>query len=263
MQTYQLFLFSLFMKLKNKIAIITGGATGIGKATSLLFAKEGAKVIIASRNEKNGDNIVREIKKKKGQAEFIKTDVSKENDIKSLILNVIKKYKKIDILFNNAGIESSTNVIDTELEDWENMIHTNLRSVYLCSKYSIPHMKKGSVIVNTASVAGLVGFLNLASYCAAKGGVVNLTKQMALDYAMKGIRVNCVCPGAIDTPMIRRYIKNAPNPKQAKKDLRDMHPMGRMGKPEEIASTVLFLSSGGSSFITGQAIAIDGGFVAR
>jgi len=253
----------LIMKLKNKVAIITGGATGIGKATSLLFAKEGAIVIIASRNEKNGNKIVSEIKRKKGKAEFIKTDVESEQNIKNLILNVIKKYKKIDILYNNAGIEDSTNIVDTEIEDWEHVIHTNLRSVYLCSKYTIPYMKKNGTIINTASVAGLVGFNELAAYCAAKGGIVNLTRQMALDYAKKGIRINCVCPGAINTPMIKRYIKNSKNPKQTKKDLESMHPLGRLGQPEEIATTVLFLSSQDASFITGQALAIDGGFTAH
>jgi len=251
------------MRLKNKVAIITGGATGIGKATSVLFAKEGAHIIIASRNQKNGDAVIKEIKKKKQSAEFIQTDVSKEEDIKNLISKVIKKYKRIDILFNNAGIENSTNVVDTKIEDWDNTLNVNLRSIYLCSKYSIPHMKKGSSIINTASVAGLVGFQNLAAYCASKGGVVELTKQMALDYAAKGIRVNSVCPGVIDTPMIQRVIKNSPTPAQMKKSLADMHPMGRIGKSEEVATVILFLSTEESSFITGQAIAIDGGFTSR
>ena len=251
------------MRFEDKVVIITGGATGIGKATSILFAKEGAKVIIASRNEKNGNSVVKSIKSKKGKAEFIKTDVSNEEDVRNLISKVVKKYKKIDILYNNAGIENSADVVNTKSDEWQKVLNVNLQSVYLCSKYAIPKMKKGSAIVNTASIAGLLGFENSAAYCASKGGVVNLTRQMAMDYANKGIRVNAVCPGAVDTPMIERVINASKNPKAAKKQFNLMHPMGRMAKPEEIAKTVAFLASDDASFITGQAIAVDGGFTAR
>lgn len=247
------------MRLKNKVAIITGGTSGIGLATAKLFLKEGAKVVIVGRDAKKAKNLNKNL-------HFIEGDVSKEEDVEKIIKDSYKKFGKIDILFNNAGIEFSGNVCDTKSEDWNKVIDINLKGVFYGCKYAVPFMKKnknGGTIINTSSVAGLVGFENLSAYCASKGGVTNLTRQVALDFAKDNIRVNCICPGAIDTPMITEYLKKVPNKKQAKEGLKNMHPLGRMGKPEEVANAVLFLASEESSFITGQAIAVDGGFTAR
>jgi len=251
------------MRLKNKVAIITGGSSGIGKATALLFAKEGAKVVIAARDPKDGEKVVSEIKKAKGEAMFIKTDVSNESDVKQLIEKTYKKFKKIDIMYNNAGIELPKPVTETTEEELAKVLAVNLKGVFFGCKHVIPKMSKGGVIVNTASAAGIVGFPNLAAYCASKGGVVLLTKEIALDYAKKGIRCNCVCPGAIMTPMLKRFFDKSPEPKKAKDEMAAKHPMNRLGKPEEIANAVLFLASDESSFITGQALLVDGGLTAQ
>ncbi len=251
------------MRLKNKVAIITGGSSGIGKATALLFAKEGAKVVIAARDEKEGMKVVSEIKRARGEAIFIKTDVAIESDVKNLINQTIKKYKKLDILYNNAGVELQKTVTETSSEELDRVLDINLKGVFYGCKYAIPKMKRGSAIINTASAAGIVGFPNLAAYCASKGGIVLLTKEIALDYADKGIRCNCVCPGAILTPMLKRFFDKSPDPTKTKKEMAMMHPLGRLGKPEEIAKAVLFLASEESSFITGQALLVDGGLTAR
>lgn len=247
------------MRLKNKVAVITGGTSGIGLATAELFLKEGAKVIVIGRDPKKAKSL------KKG-LHFMQGDVSKEEEVKKFIEAVYKKFKKIDIIYNNAGIEYSGDVTGTSSEDWDRVLNINLKGVFYGCKYAIPYMKKnknGGSIINTASTAGLVGFDKLAAYCASKGGVVMLTKQMALDFAKNKICVNCVCLGAIDTPLLRNYINKSPNKKQLQKNLAIMHPLGRLGKPEEIAEGVLFLASDESSFVTGQAFAIDGGLTAR
>lgn len=253
------------MKLLNKVAIITGGNSGIGKATAILFAKEGAKVVIAARKLEEGREVVDLIKKNGGKAVFLRTDVSKEAEVKNLIDFTVKLFGRVDILYNNAGVELAKPVTETTSEELDYVVGINLKGIFYGCKHVIPHMIKngGGSIVNTASIAGLVGSPNLAAYCASKGGVVLLTKQIALDYAKKGVRVNCVCPGAIMTPMVKRFVEKSPNPEQAIKNLDSMHPIGRVGKPEEVASAVLFLASDDSSFITGHALAVDGGFTAQ
>lgn len=252
----------LKMRLKNKVAVITGGTSGIGLATAILFAKEGAKVVIAGRDITKAKKAINKIGK---GTIFIKTDVSNELEVKKLIDSTIKKFKRIDVLYNNAGIELAKPVIETSEEEWDKVLNINLKGVFFGCKYAIPHMikNKGGSIINTASTAGIVGFPNLGAYCASKGGIVLLTKEIALDYAKQGIRVNCVCPGAILTPMVKRFTDKAPNPKKAMADLAAMHPMGRAGQPEEIANAVLFLASNESSFVTGHALVVDGGLTAQ
>lgn len=245
------------MRLKNKVAIVTGGTSGIGLAVAKRFSEEGAKVVIVGRNKKKGEKVASKLK----NVIFYQADVSVEKDIEDLMKFTYKKYGKIDVLHNNAGIEFSGTVLDTKEEDWERVQNINLKGVFFGCKHVIPYMlKKGKgSIVNTASVAGKVGFPNLAAYCASKGGVVLLTKEVALDFAEKGIRCNAVCPGAIHTPMLEGFFKKAPNPKKAKHDMANSHPMKRLGKPEEIANAVLYLASDESSFVTGHALVADGG----
>ncbi len=253
------------MRLLNKVAVITGGNSGIGKATAILFAKEGAKVVISGRDLEMGREVVDTIKKFGGKAAFIRADVSKEAEVKNLIDFAIRLYGKVDVLFNNAGVELQKPVTETTEEELNNVLNVNLKGTFFGCKHAIPHLIKqgGGSVINTASIAGLVGSPGLAAYCASKGGVVLLTKQVALDFAKSGVRVNCVCPGATMTPMIERFVSKSPNPEKTFEDLAKMHPMGRMAKPEEIANAVLFLASDESSFVTGQALAVDGGLTAQ
>ena len=253
------------MRLVNKVAIITGGNSGIGRACAIRFALEGAKIVIGAQDEKKGREVVDFIRKNGGQAVFIKTDVSKESDVKNLIDTAARLFGKVDIMFNNAGIELAKPVTETSEEELSKVLSVNLKGVFYGCKHVIPVMVKGNggSIINSASAAGLVGSPNLAAYCASKGGVVLLTKQIALDFAKQNIRVNCVCPGAIETSMIERFIEKSPNPDETRKKLNEMHPLGRMGKPEEVASAALFLASDESSFVTGHALLVDGGLTAQ
>jgi len=248
-------------RLKNKVAIITGGGSGIGRATCLLFAREGAKVVVADYVAEGGNETVRQISAANSQAVFVQTDVSKSADVQNMIGATIRNYGCVDILFNNAGIEGpSTKLANLKEEDWDRVIAIDLTSVYLGMKYVIPEMiKQGNgVILSTASVAGLVGFQGSGAYAAAKAGVINLTRLAALEYANKNIRVNCICPGVIETPMVERVIGGRPREKVVRTE-----PIGRLGRPEDIANAALFLASDESSFATGAPFIIDGGYVAR
>ena len=248
------------MRLRGKVAIITGGASGIGKATALLFAKEGAKVVVADQNEAGGKETVDHIRSDGGEAIFVRADVTSAEDVQGMVKAAIGAYGKLVILFNNAGIAMRLPVADLPEEDWDRCIDINLKGVYLCSKYAIPEMIKndGGCIINMASIYGVVGGKTRAAYVASKGGVVNLTRGMALDYASNNIRVNCICPGFVETPLVRDVVKT-PEEYQA---LAVQHPMGRLAKPLEIAYGALYLASDESSFVTGIALPIDGGYTA-
>ena len=255
-------------KLDGKVAIITGAGSGIGRATALLFAKEGAKVVIADNVVSGGEETLTMIRESGGEACFVKTDVSIENDIKNMIKVALDKYGKLDILFNNAGVaEMLAPTHEVKLSDWHKVINVNLTGVFMGMKYAIPEMLKigGGAIINTSSVAGLISVPNQPSYCASKGGVLQLTKAAALDYATQNIRVNCICPGVIWTPMVERVMmENAGGYEEGKKQFISAEPIGRMGKPEEIAQAVLFLACDeSSSFITGIALPTDGGYTAQ
>lgn len=252
------------MKLSGKVAIITGASSGIGRATALLFAMEGAKVVVNySHSEDEANEVVERIKEFGGNAIAVKADVSKEADVKKMVDETIRKFKKIDILFNNAGIELQKPITITTEDDWDKVLAVNLKGMFLCSKHAIPYLlENAGVIVNTASAAGLVGTAMLSAYSASKGGVIALTKSLAIELAPK-IRVNCICPGAIDTPMLRRFIDRTPDPAAYEKQLAGLHALGRLGKPEEIAQAALFLASDESSFITGIALPVDGGYTAQ
>ena len=245
------------------VALVTGGSSGIGFATCLAFAREGARVVIADISAEGGEKAERMIKEAGGEGTFVKTDVSRAAEVEALVKRAVESYGRLDYAFNNAGIEGTmASTVDCTEENWDRTIDINLKGVWLCMKYEIPQMlRRGKgAIVNMASVAGLVGSPNSPAYCASKGGVIQLTRTAALEYATAGIRINAVCPGAIRTPMIERVIAAQPDMREA---LATMHPIGRMGEPEEIAEAVIWLCSPAASFVTGQALAIDGGFVAQ
>jgi len=250
------------LELESRIAIVTGGGSGIGRAISRLYAAEGAKVVIGDIKA-DGEVTVEDIRKHGDDAIFVRTDVRDPSQVRRLLDVAVEKYGGIDIVCNNAGIELVRRLVDTTEEEWDMVINTNLRSSFLVSKYALPRMiRKGKgVIINIASQLGLVGFENLTVYCASKGGLILLTKAMALEYAKHGIRVNCICPGAIDTPMLEREVKLMEDPDEARRMFVSKHPLGRLGTPEEIAQAALFLASDRASFITGESLVVDGGYV--
>jgi len=254
------------MRLKDKIAIITGAGSGIGRATAKLFAREGAKVVASDIFTEGCQETINMIKSSGGEAIMVKADVSRADQVQAMVNATLEAFGQINILFNNAGIELSALITETSEEDWDRIMNTNLKGIFLCSKYTIPEMIKvgGGSIVNTASIAGLVGFNNLGAYNASKGGVVILTKNMAIDYAHYNIRVNCICPGAIETSMMERILEMwGGNIEAIKQQFVALHPIGRLGKPEDIAYAALYLASDESSFVTGSALVVDGGYTAR
>ncbi len=250
-------------QLDGKVALITGAGSGIGRASALAFAREGAKVAVADIVVEGGEETVRMVKEAGGEAFFIKVDVSNAAEVEAMVNTVVDTYGRIDCAYNNAGIEGRLASTDEYPEDvFDKVIDINLTGVWLCMKYELPHMlKQGSgAIVNTASGAGLIGVAGMSAYVASKHGVVGLTKTAALEYAKSGIRVNSVCPGLIQTPMVERITAEQPQLGEA---LVAAEPIGRTGKPEEIAESVVWLSSDAASFVTGHAMSVDGGFVAQ
>ena len=250
--------------LNGKIAMITGGASGIGRATALLFAREGAAVAVIDIDEPRGPAVVQSIVNDGGKAIFLHCDVTRASDCQSAVSKTVEELGKIDILFNNAGIIRRASVLDTTEEEWDRVMATNVKSIFLLSKCVIPHMVKadGGVIINTASGWGLVGGRNAASYCASKGAVVLLTKAMALDHGPQNIRVNCICPGDTDTPMLQSEARQLGVPREEFLADAKRRPLQRIGRPEEIANAALFLASDASSYVTGTALVVDGGGLA-
>lgn len=248
----------------DKVAIITGASSGIGKATALAFANEGAKVVLADVMEEGGAETLREIQEEtESEALFVQCDVSNADDVKNMVQQTVKTFGHLDYAFNNAGIEGEQALTaDCSIENWDRVLNINLKGVWLCMKYEIAEMLNngGGAIVNCSSVAGLVGFQGIPAYAASKHGIVGLTKTAALEYAKQGIRINTVNPGVIQTPMIDRF--TAGN-EEAQKMLLASEPIGRTGRPEEIAEAVVWLCSDKASFVTGYPFAIDGGFVAQ
>ncbi len=244
--------------LENKVALVTGATSGIGRASALALGREGAKVIVSGRRQEEGKKTVSMIKKAGGEAFFIRADVRRDADIKNLIKNTLKKYGRLDIAFNNAGILEDGPLVQMREDNYRRIFDTNVKGVFLSMKYEIPVLKNGGSIINTSSMAGVIGFNNIALYDASKHAVIGLTKSAALETAKRNIRINAICPGAIDTPL---FNKMSMSPKERKESAK-MHPLGRIGRPEEIAEMVVFLSSAKASFITGSAILVDGGFTA-
>ena len=252
------------MRFKDKVALITGGTSGIGRATALHFAREGAKVAVAGRDEGRGREVVDDIEKRGGSALFLPCDVRIVDDCRHAVAETVHAFGRLDVLFNNAGVYMANTVVACTEEEWDLTVDTGLKGTYLMSKFAIPVMiaQGGGAIVNNASGWGLVGGDQAAAYCAAKGGVVVLTKAMAVDHARQGIRVNCVCPGDVDTPMLPEDAQRRGLAWETYLAGAAQRPMGRIGRPEEVARAVLFLASEEASFITGVALPVDGGGVA-
>ncbi|MDH5361913.1 MAG: glucose 1-dehydrogenase [Aigarchaeota archaeon] len=252
------------MKLSGKVALVTGGATGIGRATSLLLAAEGAKVVVADIDQRGGEQTVRTIRRRKGAGAFIRADVSKASHAEKMVRFAVSSYGRLDILFNNAGIAGPNAPIHKlSEEDWDRVMNVNLKGVFLGSRYVVPQMIRqgGGVVINTASELGLVGSPGHPAYSASKGGVIALTKAMAVGLAKHNIRVNCVCPGATDTALLKDFVKKRKKKKELQKIASDI-PMKRLGRPEDIAKAVLYLACDDSSYVTGTYILVDGGSTA-
>lgn len=250
-------------RFEGKVALVTGGNSGIGRATAQIFAREGAKVVVAARRVSEGDETVNMIAQAGGEAIFVKTDVSRADDVEALIRKTVETYGRLDCAFNNAGVYGiEVPVHEYTEEDWEYVMSINLKGVWLCMRSEIRWMLKhgGGAIVNDSSTSGLVGGLRESAYVASKHGVIGLTKAAALEYARHGIRVNAVCPGWIRTPMVDSIVASKPEREEL---AISKEPIGRMGTPDEVAEAAVWLCSDAASFVTGHSMAVDGGILAE
>lgn len=252
------------MRLKDKVALITGGASGIGRATALLFSREGALVSVVDWDEAGGQAVVEAIRSEGRQANFVYCDVTQAVDCQHAVQETLNQWGRLDILFNNAGAIRRASVLETTEQEWDWMMAVNVKSVFLMSKYAIPIMEEGGggVIINTGSGWGLVGGANAVSYCASKGAVVNLTRAMAIDHGPDNIRVNCICPGDTDTSMLRDEAQQLGVAVEEFLAEAADRPLRRIGTPEDIAQAALYLASDASSFVSGATLVVDGGGLA-
>ncbi len=251
-------------RLKGKRALITGAASGIGRATALLFAREGAAVSVVDLDAEGGRSVVSRIQEEGGRAIFVRGDLTRAADCESAVANTVSTLGGLDILFNNAGMVRRATVVELSEEEWDRVMAVNVKSTFLLCKYAIPVMAQagGGVIINAASGWGLVGGPSAVSYCASKGAVVQLSKAMAIDHGPQNIRVNCVCPGDTDTPMLRAEAEQLGEPVDRFLAQAADRPLGRIGTPEDIAQAVLYLASDAASYVTGTALVVDGGGLA-
>ncbi|MCX7624397.1 MAG: glucose 1-dehydrogenase [Thermomicrobium sp.] len=252
------------MELRDRIAVVTGAGSGIGRAIAQRFARAGATVVAAdldlaaaaatARLAPDPERIVPH-----------PVDVREEASVRALMAATIERFGRIDILVNNAGIGTTKDLVETDLDEWENVFAVNVRGVFLCCKYALPDMlaRRSGVIVNIGSVAGLIGIPKRAAYCASKGAVVTLTKQIAIAYVREGIRCNCICPGTVDSPWVERLVAREPDPVAARRALEARQPMGRLVQPEEVAAAALYLASDEAAAVTGSVLVIDGGWLAQ
>ena len=247
---------------ENKVALITGAASGIGFAIAKSFCKEGASVVINDINDAAGEKAARTLKELGCNAIYIRADVSKNTDVKHMFEFIAERFGKLDILVNNAGISLIKPLTELDESEWDKVINVNLKSVFLCSKHAIPLMRNGGVIINISSVLGLVGSRGESAYCASKGGVIALTKALALELADKGIRVVAVCPGSVKTEMLKKVIESK-GKDTVLEFIKSNIPLKRPAEPEEIANVVLFLASDAASYVTGSVIVVDGGWTAH
>jgi len=248
------------MKLKDRVAVVTGSGRGIGRASAIEFAKEGAQVVVADVNLAWANETAEQIKAAGGVGLAVQTDVSAADSVQALVAKTLQTFGRINVLFNNAAIQVNKTVEDTTVEEWNREIGINLGGIFLCSKYFLPHLRQTKgCIVNMASVNGFFVEPLCAGYCATKGGIIALTKAMAIDHGKEGIRVNCICPGYIDAGLAWEYFEIQPNPDEARKSAGKLHALGRIGKPEEVARVAVFLASDDASFMTGSAVPVSGG----
>jgi NAD(P)-dependent dehydrogenase (short-subunit alcohol dehydrogenase family) len=251
------------MKLKDKVAIITGGTSGMGEGIAHLFAREGASVVVSGRNEKRGNDIAASIREEGGKALFVRADVTSAEEVENLVNAAVNEYGRVDILVPNAGLLGIGSVTEVSLETWHHTISSNLDGVFYLCRYGIPELikQKGGVIVITASIAAYKGFPNHPAYCASKGALVALCRNLAIDYAQNNIRTNCICPGPVDTPLLWDSAKAFENPESVVQEVGRNNLIGRLGTSEDVAQTALFLAGNDSSWITGTAITLDGGIM--
>lgn len=250
------------MNFKDKVVIVTGAAVGIGRATAIAFAEKDAKIVVADIDIKKGKQISSLIG---GNAFFIEINVADNESVKNMVKEVTNRFERIDILVNNAGIYYQGNVIETPEEEWDKVIAVNLKGMYLCSHYVIPVMlaRNGGVVINVASEAGLVGIAGQVAYNVSKAGAISLTKSMAVDFARKGVRVNAVCPGTTETPLVKNALKKSKDPEKARRKLEECRPLNRLGRPVEIAAAILAMASDDLGYATGSILSIDGGYTAK
>jgi NAD(P)-dependent dehydrogenase (short-subunit alcohol dehydrogenase family) len=253
------------MKLKGKVAIITGAGSGIGKASAGVFAEEGAKVVVVDWNKETGAQTSEMIRQTGGEAIYCYADVSNAREVEALVNTAVHHYGRLDVLFNNAAIQVMAKLADTAEDVWDRIQHVNLKGVFLGCKYAIPAMIRtgGGSIINMASVLGFVGDPDLAAYCAAKGGVIALTKAGALAYGPQGVRINCICPGDVDTPLLEDYFNKDPNPARLRQEVSSKYALRRIASPREVAQLAVFLASDASSFVTGSTMVVDGGLTVK
>lgn len=249
------------MRIAGKVAIITGSGSGIGRASALLFAREGAQVVVVDIDENDAAQTAEDVGHTAGSAMALQADVSSQSSCVSIVAKTIEAYGRVDILFNNAGVSSFNPVVETDEAEIDYVLGTNVKSVFFLSQATIPYMKQqgNGSIINNASITGIVGAPGMAAYATSKGAIITLTRTMALEHAEDGIRVNCICPASVDTPMLHNSLGRAPDPEYARSQNIKRHPLGRLGTPEDIAYFALFLASDESKFVTGGTHVVDGG----
>lgn len=255
------------MRFEGKVALVTGGTSGIGEATARRLAAEGARVAIVGRDSERGIALANTIGDEGSEAAFFDADVTKEKSVIAMVEAVMSHFGRIDVLVNNAGIINFGSVLTANVDEWDTLMATNVRGVFLVSRHALPHMITGGggSVINLGSNLGLVGTRGAAAYATSKGAIVQLTKAMALDHVADSIRVNCVCPGTIDTPLVQRQRvgRTEEQLRQSDARLRERHPIGRMGTPEEVAAVIAFLASDEAAFVTGSLYSVDGGYIAQ
>jgi NAD(P)-dependent dehydrogenase (short-subunit alcohol dehydrogenase family) len=249
------------MKLENRVAVITGAGSGIGRASALEFAREGARVVVADLNLAGALETVRQIEAGGGQALAVETDVARPESVQTLVAQTLETFSQVHVLLNNAAIQVNKTVEDTTVEEWNREINVNLGGVFLCSKFFLPHLRRTrGCIINMSSVNGFFVEPRCAGYCATKAAIIGLTKAMAIDHGKEGIRVNCICPGYIDAGLAWGYFEAQPDPAAARAAAGKLHALWRIGRPEEVGRVAVFLASDEASFMTGSAVVVDGGF---
>jgi NAD(P)-dependent dehydrogenase (short-subunit alcohol dehydrogenase family) len=253
------------MRFEGKVAVVTGAASGIGRAAAVAFAREGAAVVIVDKDREQGEEVAREIQEQGGAALYVHTDITQETEVQAMVEHVTGHWGRLDVLVNNAGIYYQADVVHTPSDVWNSVLDVNLTGAFLCTKHAVTAMVRGGggAVINVASEAALVGIKGQVAYNVSKGGMIALTRSCAVDLAEQGIRVNCVCPGTTETPLVREAVNRAPDPVAARRALEEIRPLNRLGKPEEIASAILYLASSEVGYATGAILSVDGGYTAQ